>query len=77
MATIQVRDISEETYEVIRRRARSSGQSIQAYMKHEVERLALEPTDDEIFAEIDGFISEHGVELRPDALLADIDADRR
>jgi len=77
MATIQVRDISEETYEVIRRRARSSGQSIQAYMKREVERLALEPTDDEIFAEIDGFISEHGVELRPDNLLADVDADRR
>jgi len=77
VATIQVRDISEETYEVIRRRARSSGQSIQAYMKREVERLALEPTDDEIFAEIDGFIAEHGVELRPDALLADIEADRR
>ena len=77
MATIQVRDISEETYEVIRRRARSSGQSIQAYMKREVERLAREPTDDEIFAQIDGFISDHGVELRPDGLLADIDADRR
>ena len=32
MALIQIRDVPEETYETIRRRARAAGQSIQAYM---------------------------------------------
>ena len=40
MATIQVRDVPEDAYEVIRRRARARGQSIQAYMRDEVVRLA-------------------------------------
>lgn len=46
MATIQIRDISEEAYETIRRRARAAGQSIQAYMKKQIERLASEPDED-------------------------------
>jgi hypothetical protein len=40
MATIQVREVPEESYEVLRRRARRSGQSIQAYMREQVIALA-------------------------------------
>ena len=77
LATIQVRDIDEATYEIIRRRARAAGQSIQAYMKDEIERLAGDPTDAERFAEIRLHVESGGVELDHEVLHADLDADRR
>jgi hypothetical protein len=43
-ATIQVREIPEDLYEVLRRRARRSGQSLQAYMRDQVVALARQPT---------------------------------
>lgn len=75
MATIQVRDLSEAAYETIRRRARAAGQSIQAYMREQIERLAGEPTDEELFAEVEAFVARAGVELG--GLQVDLDADRR
>ena len=77
MATIQIRDVSEEAYETIRRRARAAGQSIQAYMKTAVERLASETEDAELFADLDRFIETHGIRLDMQALLDDIDQGRR
>ena len=77
MATIQIRDVSEEAYETIRRRARAAGQSIQAYMKLMIERLASEPEDAELFADLNRFIKTHGITLDMQALLDDIDQGRR
>ena len=77
MATIQIRDVSEEAYEVIRRRARAAGQSIQAYMKQAVERLASEPEDDELFVDLERFVAAHGIRLDVEAMLDDIDRGRR
>ena len=77
MATIQIRDIPEETYEIVRRRARAAGQSIQAYMKNQVERLARRPDEDELFAAIERFVGTRGIELDVSALLAGIDDGRR
>ena len=77
MATIQIRDISEDAYEIIRRRARAAGQSIQAYMKKEIERMAQQPDDDEIFADLERFVEARGVRLDIEALLEDIDEGRR
>ena len=77
MATIQIRDISEDAYEIIRRRARAAGQSIQAYMKGHIERLASEPEDDELFSKLERFVDAHGTRLDIEALLADLDSDRR
>ena len=77
MATIQIRDISEEAYEVIRRRARSEGQSIQGYMKNKIERLAREPDEDALFADVEHFVEAHGIRLDIESLLSDIDAERR
>ena len=77
MATIQVRDISEDAYEVIRRRARAAGQSIQAYMKKQIEQMASEPDDAELFSDLERFIEAHGIRLDVEALLADLDAGRR
>ena len=77
MATIQIRDVSEEAYELIRRRARAAGQSIQAYMKQAVERLAREPDDDELFADLERFVATHGISLDVEAMLDDIDDGRQ
>lgn len=53
MATIQIRDIPEETYEVIRKRARSHGQSIQGYMRDRLVEDAASPTAADIWDTID------------------------
>jgi len=52
MATIQIREIPNESYEVIRRRARQAGQSIQAYMRQLVIEVTSEPTAQEALASI-------------------------
>ncbi|MCY4494534.1 MAG: hypothetical protein OXB92_11825 [Acidimicrobiaceae bacterium] len=77
MATIQVRDISEDVYEVIRRRARAAGQSIQVYMKKAIERMARQPDEDEVFADLERFVNAQGVRLDIEALLDEIDEGRR
>ena len=77
VATIQIRDISEDANEVIRRRARAAGQSIQAYMKRHMERMASEPDDEELFSDLERFVETHGIRLDIAALLADLDAGRR
>ena len=73
MATIQIRDVPEDVYEVIRKRARDASQSIQGYMKTQIVRLASEPDEDELFAEVESFIDTQGIRLDMDALLADRD----
>lgn len=77
MATIQIRDVADEAYEIIRRRARVAGQSIQTYMKDQIERLAREPTDAELLAEIERHIELDGTEVDRAALIRDLDTDRR
>jgi len=53
MATIQIRDLPEETYEVIRKRARSQGQSIQSYMRDRLVEDAASPTAADIWDTVD------------------------
>ena len=60
MATIQIRDVPEESYEVLRRRARSEGRSIQSYMHQQVVELAREPTQAERVAAVEAALAEHG-----------------
>ena len=40
MATIQVREVPDETYEVLLHRAKAAGQSLQQYMRQELIALA-------------------------------------
>lgn len=53
MATIQVRDLPEETYETIRQRARARGQSIQVYVREKMIEHAASPTADDIWDTVD------------------------
>ena len=73
----QVRDVPDDAHDVIRRRAREAGQSIQAYMLDAIVRLATEPTNDELFAEVDAFVDRHGVQVNRDSMLNELDAIRR
>lgn len=72
MALIQIRDVPEESYERIRRKARSAGQSIQAYMREQVIRLAAVPGPDEI----EEWVRGHGIDVDVEQLIADKDSRR-
>ena len=50
MATIQIRDIPEDAYQVIHRRARLAGRSIQSYMRDLIIDFAAGPTAQEALA---------------------------
>ncbi len=58
MATIQVRQVPEDAYEVIRRRARNSGRSIQSYMRDVIIDFAGKPTIEEAIAMMKSVLAE-------------------
>lgn len=78
MATIQVREIPEDLYEVLRRRARRAGQSLQAYMRDQVVALAQRPTKDEAIRQIEGVLERLGGDGPSAAsITSDVAAERR
>jgi hypothetical protein len=78
MATIQVREIPEDLYEVLRRRARRTGQSLQAYMHDQIVGLAQRPTKEEAVEQIEAVLRRvDGPEPMDASILADLTADRR
>lgn len=78
MATIQVREIPEDLYEVLRRRARRAGQSMQAYMRDQIMNLAKQPTKEEAVEQIEAVLSKADMpEPRTASVLADLGAERR
>lgn len=78
MATIQVREIPEESYEVLRRRARQAGQSIQAYMRDQIIALSARPTKADAIEMIEGVLARRdGVEPSATSIVDDLAAERR
>jgi plasmid stability protein len=78
MATIQVRDLPEESYEVLRRRARRAGQSLQAYMRDQLIALAERPTKHEALEMIERTLAQRsGPDPSVESILDDIAAERR
>lgn len=78
MATIQIRDIPEDAYEVIRRRARAAGRSIQSYMREVVIDFAGGPTVEEALeamAAVRNASDSPGATVK--SILADLAGDRR
>jgi antitoxin FitA len=77
MALIQIRDVPEDVYETIRRRARAAGQSIQAYMLARTIEMSRRPTATEVLARLDADLG-HRQPLEVDAelLLRDRDSGR-
>lgn len=78
MATIQVRDLPEEVYETIRRRARAEGRSLQSYLRERLVEFASQPTQQELVAEIEQRLAEQAErEPDPSQIAEDVDAERR
>lgn len=78
MAIIQIRDVPEDAYETIRRRARKAGQSIQAYMLARTVEMAEEPTIDEVIDEIERDLATRPpLRIDSDQLLEDIRSGRQ
>ncbi|MGP3924486.1 FitA-like ribbon-helix-helix domain-containing protein [Streptomyces sp. 8N616] len=48
MATKRIRNLDDETYAVLRRRAAEAGQSLEAYLRTRLEDEARQPTIDEL-----------------------------
>ncbi|WP_431043348.1 FitA-like ribbon-helix-helix domain-containing protein [Streptomyces sp. P1-3] len=63
MATVQIRNLDDEAYAILRRRAAESGRSLQEYLRMRLERDALQPTIDEALgAARDGLTSSVSME---------------
>jgi antitoxin FitA len=78
MATIQVREIPEDLYEVLRRRARRAGQSMQAYMRAQLVALAERPTKEEAVEEIEAVLNRiETKEPMASSIADDLAAERR
>lgn len=52
MATVQIRNLDDRAYAVLKRRARNSGRSLQEYLRLELELRASEETVGESLARI-------------------------
>jgi antitoxin FitA len=78
MATIQIREVPEEAYEVIRKRARAAGRSIQSYMRDWVIEFAGGPTAEEALAAMEAVLAATDTPGTTRAsIVADLAADRR
>jgi hypothetical protein len=78
MATIQIRDVPEDVYETIRRRARAGGQSIQAYMLARVIADARRRSKEEALTELDAVMADSASPgLTIEGILAALDEARR
>ena len=78
MATIQIREIPEDVYEVVRKRARAAGQSIQAYMREVIIEFASTPTTAEVLAEMARARAKDDPDgVTRESILAALEADRR
>lgn len=54
MSTLQVRDVPDETLDVLRRRADAAHLSLSEYLRGELARMASQPTLEEMGARIRG-----------------------
>jgi plasmid stability protein len=78
MATIQIREIPDDAYEVIRKRARAHGRSIQSYMRDWVVDFASRPTTEEALTALqDALASRETPGATRESIVADLAADRR
>lgn len=78
MRTIQVREIPDDAYDTIRRRAKAEGKSLQSYMRDQVVALARRPSKRESVAALEEALAQYGAATTSAASIsADVEADRR
>ncbi|QKW07676.1 hypothetical protein HUT18_16100 [Streptomyces sp. NA04227] len=52
MATVQIRNLDDAAYDILRRRAAASGRSLQEYLRVQLEEQAARPTVSEAIARV-------------------------
>jgi plasmid stability protein len=52
MATVQIRNLSDDAYAILRRRAAESGRSLQEYLRRRLEEEAFQPSLDEVLSAV-------------------------
>jgi hypothetical protein len=78
MATIQIREVPEDAYEVIRKRARASGRSIQSYMREVVIDFAAHPTTEEVLGDLEATLARNATAgASRESIMSDLAAERR
>jgi plasmid stability protein len=78
MATIHIQDVPEDSYDVLRKRARAAGRSLQSYMRDVVVEFAARPTTEEVLAELEAVrASTDTAGASRESRLADLSSDRR
>jgi plasmid stability protein len=78
MATIQIRDIPEDTYETIRRRARAEGKSLQSFMREQVIDFAAQRTKAEVLAAVEAALANDiAPGANPESIVGHLVAERR
>jgi len=78
MATIQIREVPDDAYEVIRKRARAHGRSIQSYMRDWVVDFAGRPTTEEALTAVQDALANCDTPgATRESVVADLAADRR
>lgn len=63
MPNVLIRDVPDDVHAELIRRASDAGQSLQLYLRSELERLARTPTLDQVLARIDAYPGEGRVPL--------------
>jgi antitoxin FitA len=74
---ITVRNVPEKVRDELAARAARRGQSMQEFLRGELERLAARPAVDEVLGRMRERKALGGTRLDPDEILAARDADRR
>ena len=77
MPSITIRDVPQETRDVLAARAAQNGQSLQEYLLREFISLAELPTVDEWLDRVSTRVKTLGTRVTADEILAARDADRR
>lgn len=75
MATLYIREVSEEVAETLRQRAAAQGKSLSAYVGAELAKMAARPTNEEIVERLRARDRSNGPTT--DQIVAAVQADRR
>lgn len=77
MPTTQVRDVPQDAYQALRRRAEAAGQSLQSYMRAQLIELASRRAKTEVLAGVEQRLTAAEIAIDVADIVAARDAERR
>ncbi|MGK5112053.1 MULTISPECIES: FitA-like ribbon-helix-helix domain-containing protein [unclassified Geodermatophilus] len=75
--SMTIRDVPDETRDVLAARAARAGQSLQEYVRAELNALAARPSPDELWERVRNRVRATGTRVPAEVILDLRDADRR